>query len=147
MTTKKARVVERTAYTSFLRSLDLFSISLVDSSFHGDREQYFENPKHELDVDWRTEVAGQGEESFDVRANVKIRISAPTTKKDFFTLTASYVLHVHAPAPLDPKYVQRFTDSEVRLIVWPYVREYVTSMFGRMHVPPAILPVTGSKGT
>ena len=146
MTTKTARIAQQSPYTSFLRSLDLFSISLTDSSFHGDREQYFEHSKHELDVDWTTDLAGQWEESFDVRANVTIRISAPRAK-DLFTLTASYLLHVHAPAPLDPKHVKRFTDSEVRLIVWPYVREYATSVFGRMHVPPAILPVTGSQGT
>jgi preprotein translocase subunit SecB len=119
---------------------------LIDSTFHGDRDQYFEHSKHELDVDWTTQLAAQQEESFDVRANVRIRISAPKAK-DFFTLTASYLLHVHAPAPLDPKHIKRFSVSEVRLIVWPYVREYATSVFGRMHVPPAILPVTGSKGT
>jgi preprotein translocase subunit SecB len=147
MTTKKSQAVEQPTYTSFLRSLEPFFISLTDSSFHGDREQYFENQKHELDVTWRTELAKKWKESFDVRAHVTIRIFAPATKKDFFTLSASYLLHVHAPAPLDPEHVQRFTESEVRLIIWPYVREYATSVFGRMHVPPAILPVTGSKGT
>jgi preprotein translocase subunit SecB len=147
MKTKKAKATEQLSYPSFLRSLELFSISLSDSNFHGDRIQYFESSKHELDVDWRTELADQWEESFDVRAIVTIRISAPKTKKDLFALTATYVLHVHAPSPLDPQHLKRFTDSEVRLIIWPYVREYATSFFGRMHVPPAILPVTGSKGT
>jgi preprotein translocase subunit SecB len=146
MTTKKLHRGEQSSYTSFLRSIEPFFISLTDSSFHGDREQYFEHQKHELDVDWKTEVTKQWEESFDVRANVKIRMFAPASKRDFFTLTASYLLHVHAPAPLDPQYVKKFTESEVRLIIWPYVREYATSVFGRMHVPPAILPVTGSKG-
>lgn len=146
MTTKKSRGSEQPSYTSFLRSIEPFFISLTDSSFHGDREQYFEHQKHELDVDWKTRVVNQWEKSFDVRADVKIRMLAPTSKKDFFTLTASYLLHVHARAPLDPFHVKKFTDSEVRLIIWPYVREYATSVFGRMHVPPAILPVTGSKG-
>jgi preprotein translocase subunit SecB len=146
MTTKKARPAQQ-PYTSFLRSLELFSISLTNSSFHGERDQYFEHPNHELGVDWRTELAGKRKESFDVRVNVTIKISAPTAKENFFMLTASYLLHVHAPAPLDVQHLERFTDSEVRLVVWPYVREYATSVFGRMHVPPAILPVTGSKGT
>ena len=146
MKTKKASSAELPAYASFLKSLEIFSISLTDSTFHGDRDEYFENPKHELDVDWRTELAGEWEQSFDVRVNVTIKISAPKKGKDFFKLTGEYLLHVHAPAPVDHQHVKRFTDSEVRLIVWPYVREYATSLFGRMHVPPAILPVAGAKG-
>ncbi|MFZ0137842.1 MAG: hypothetical protein WAK89_12325 [Candidatus Sulfotelmatobacter sp.] len=145
MKTRKNRA-KSPDYPSFLRSLDLFSISLTDSSFHGDRDEYFEHSKHELSVEWNTKVAAQWKESFDVRVDVKIGISAPTAKGDFFALTASYLLHVHAPAPLDDEHVKRFADSEVRLIVWPYAREYATSVFGRMHVPPAILPVIGSKG-
>ena len=145
MSKKKGRA-EQATYPSFLRSLDLFSISLTNSTFHADRDQYFEHTKHELDVEWKTDVAGRWEESFDVRVDIKIGISAPTAKQAFFLLNASYLLHVHAPAPLDYDHVKRFADSEVRLIVWPYAREYATSIFGRLHVPPAILPVIGSKG-
>jgi preprotein translocase subunit SecB len=146
MKTKKASPAELPAYASFLKSLEIFSISLTDSTFHGNRDEYFENRKHELDVDWRAELAGEWEQAFDVRVNVTIKISPPKKGKDFFKLTAEYLLHVHAPAPLDRQHVKRFTGSEVRLIVWPYVREYATSLFGRMHVPPAILPVAGAKG-
>jgi preprotein translocase subunit SecB len=147
MTTKKARAAERhVSYTTFLGSLDIVSISLADSTFHGDRDRYFDDPKRELDVDWKTEVGDQWETSFDVRASVTIRVSGPKSKESSFLLAATYVVHVHAAAPMDPHNVKRFASSEVRLIVWPYVREYATSIFGRMHVPPTILPVIGSKG-
>jgi preprotein translocase subunit SecB len=145
MKTRKNRPTKST-YPDFLRSLDLFSISLTDSSFHGDRDQYFEHAKHELGVEWDTRVEARWDASFDVRVDVKIVISAPTAKESFFSLNASYLLHVHAPAPLEEEHVKRFAESEVRLIVWPYAREYATSVFGRLHVPPAILPVIGSKG-
>ena len=87
MKTRKNRA-KSPDYPSFLRSLDLFSISLTDSSFHGDRDEYFEHSKHELSVEWNTKVAAQWKESFDVRVDVKIGISAPTAKGDFFALTA-----------------------------------------------------------
>lgn len=144
--TPKLPIPDQSSYTEFLRSLEPFFISLTDSTFHGDREQYFENEKHELDVDWKTRLTKKWEESFDVRADVTIKIFAPDTKKEFFKLMASYLMHVHTAAPINAEHLKRFTEAEVRLIIWPYVREYATSIFGRMHVPPAILPVTGSKG-
>jgi preprotein translocase subunit SecB len=146
MTIRKTLAAERQAYTSFLRSLGIFSISLTDSTFHGDRVRYFDDPKRELDVEWKTGIDQLWESGFDVRASVTIRVSGPKSKASSFLLTAVYVLHIHAPAPVNPQHVKRFAGSEVRLIIWPYVREYAMSVFGRMHVPPTILPVTGSKG-
>ena len=137
-------MARRTSYPEFLASLDLISISLIGSSFSGDRREYLRNMEHQLSVSWRSEAVDRREDFFDVRVDVAVRVSAPKSKDAFFQLTAGYVLHIHASPPIDAAHVARFADSEIRLLVWPYVREYVSSISGRMHVPPIVLPITGS---
>jgi len=144
MTRKTEAAEGKKSYPRFLASLNLMSISLVRSRFSGDRQQYFKNKAHQLSVSWTSKTSKRGEDFFDIGVDVAISLAVPKSDVTFFDLTASYLLHVHAPAPLNKVYIKRFSDSEVRLLVWPYVREYVSNISGRMHVPPIVLPLTGS---
>lgn len=141
---KNARTVQQ-PYTEFLRSLDLIWISLVNTQFSGDRQQYFEHKDHQLAVSWKSEAIEFGEDFFEVRADIAVKLSAPKSTRGFFDLTATYMLHIHAPSPVDREYVARFAESELRLVIWPYIREYVSSVSGRMHVPPVLLPLVGGE--
>jgi hypothetical protein len=62
------------------------------------------------------------------------------SKVHIVSIAATYDLHFHAkvkPKPL----VDKFCNSDLRLIVWPYFREYVTDVSARMYIPPVILPL------
>jgi hypothetical protein len=146
--TPRKKTLARTStmnYTDFLRSIQPIWISLVETSFAGDRAQYFEHKEHELSVSWNAEPVEFGAEFFEVKAQAVIRLSPTKSRESFFSLSATYHLHIHASAPLNRDHVKRFVGGELRLLVWPYVREYTSSVSGRMHVPPVLLPLTGSE--
>jgi hypothetical protein len=150
MPTKKTALVAQTAiaaspaYAEFLSSLDVVTIAMVASSFSIDRQAYFEARQRQLNVSWEPRITMAEEDFFEIRADVVVKLS-DGKKRAFFNLAASYELHIHAPAPMNPDFVNRFAESDVRVLIWPYVREYVSGVSGRMHVPPVILPLTGSK--
>jgi preprotein translocase subunit SecB len=143
MTPRKSKHVGVASYTDFLSSLEPIWISLVGTNFTGDRERYFEFREHQLSVSWDVEQAECRKDFFEVRVKAAVRVSPPKSDKSFFDLTATYHLHVHASSPLNKDHVKRFAEGELRLLLWPYLREYVSSVSGRMHVPSVLLPVTG----
>ena len=130
-------------YTAFLKSLRLIFTSLIESHFEGDRDGYFSRHDQKLSISWRCRPLSIKSKSFEVRAEVKVTVSNSKPKKNVFDLTAIFLLHLHTPAPVRRDHINRFTESEARLLVWPYVREYVTATCGRMHVPPIVVPFAG----
>jgi preprotein translocase subunit SecB len=144
MTRKKTVPAQQKSYIDFLRGLKPVRISLVESHFSSNREQYLKEKVHQLSVLWKSETAESDGECLEVRAHVAVKVSAPKSSRVFFDLTATYLLHLHTPLPRRREHVARFSDSEARLMIWPYVREYVSGISGRMHVPPIVLPLTGS---
>jgi Preprotein translocase subunit SecB len=140
-TTAKKTSRELADYTEFLKSLDLSGIALAESKVTGDRTKYLDVPDHEISMGWRCKPFAVGKSRFDVRADLTVAVSKPKSDIHFFDLTASYVLHIHAGVAFPYEHVERFCSSEVRLIIWPYFREYVASVCSRMHIPPVILPL------
>lgn len=129
-------------YTDFLASLDLFSVALVRSTFRVNREEYLKD--EDTNVNFRLSSKGLdvSESHFDVCSTLRLKISSVKTKKLQLWLTAVFELHFHGSSPLDPKFVKQFCESEIRLVVWPYFREYVSNITSRMHIPPFVLPLS-----
>lgn len=147
--THKGKVSKRISdYTDFLRSLELSTIALSEAAIKGDREKYLHEPNHSISMGWTSKPIISGRQHFDVVAELMVNVSKPKSQSHFLELKAKYLLHIHCAKEFPPEYVNRFCDSEVRLMVWPYFREYVTSTCGRMHIPPVFLPLAtlGNRG-
>jgi preprotein translocase subunit SecB len=130
-----------TDYAQFLTSLEPSVIALRESTVKGDRDKYLEAQNHAITIGWKSRSVTLGPEHFDVFADLNLTVSKPKSHGDFLELSATYYLHIHCRKRFPPEYVDRFCNSEIRLIVWPYFREYVTNVCGRMHIPPVFLPL------
>jgi preprotein translocase subunit SecB len=140
--TRRSKAPQKLAdYTEFLKSLDLSVIALSEATVKGDREGYLEAPNHVISMRWMGKSVKSGPSHFDVLADLTVSVSKPKSKVHFLDLAVTYRLHIHCAKAFPPEYVDRFCNSEVRLMVWPYFREYVTSICGRMHIPPVFLPL------
>jgi preprotein translocase subunit SecB len=128
-------------YTEFLKSLELSVIALDKANVKGDRDKYLEASNHFISMGWKSKPVKSGPDHFDVIADLTVTVSKPKSAENFLELTVTFRLHVHCAKTFPSEYVDRFCDSEVRLLVWPYFREYVTSICGRMHIPPVFLPL------
>jgi preprotein translocase subunit SecB len=129
-------------YARFLRSLDLVSIALVESRFRIEREAFLD-----AEEDLFVKVSGHShkisKKFFEVRSELAVRTERKGKPKrpGSFQMMAVFELHIHAEASFDRNEVKRFATEDLRLLMWPYFREYLANACGRMHVPPIILPL------
>ncbi len=129
-------------YTRFLKSIEPVIISLVESRFRADRDQYFNEESKRLSIAWRCIPFKVKDDCFDAHATLVVKLgSAKARSKPSVEINATFEMHFHGAKPINRAFVDRFADSEVRLVIWPYFREYVSSVSGRMYIPPIILPL------
>ncbi len=134
-------------YEKFLAQVQPFSVDLTSSSASLDRRIFWKlregkkhTPTQELMARYGVEhIAG---ELFDVRAEFKVTIFEPGTKKRVLLVQCVFDAHFHAEKPINKEYVARFAESEFRVVVWPYVRQFVSDTTARMGIPPLFLPIS-----
>ena len=138
---KRTHITAEAGYTQFLKSIEPIIISLADSRFQVNREEYFKEGQKSLAVAWRCAPSNVRRDCFDARAKLIVKLgSADGKSKASVEVHATFEMHFHATAPVNPAFVDRFADSDVRIVIWPYFREYVANVSGRMHIPPIVLP-------
>jgi len=142
-TQRKKQAVESIAgYTDFIKSLNLSVIALTESNVKVDRDAYLNEENHAISIGWKAKpVVPAGRDYFDVIAELTVKVAKPKSQTAFLELKATYALHVHCMKDFPKEYGARFCNVEVRLMLWPYFREFVTGMCGRMHIPPVFLPL------
>ena len=127
-------------YSAFLASLDPVSIALVKSAVSLERLKYLESERERIYVIFASKLLRLGDEHFDVKTTLELEIKKEEASKPLLRFSATYDLHFHADG-VTKQNVDRFVKSDVRLLIWPYLRELVSSMSSRMHIPPILLPV------
>ncbi len=144
MTKRKQKPTPITAdsdYTLFLKTIEPIIISLVDSRFRVDREQYFNEESKRLSIAWRCVPSKVKHDCFDAYATLIVKLgSTKARSKPSVEINATFEMHFHGAKPINRAFVDRFADSEVRIVIWPYFREYVSNISARMHIPPIVLP-------
>lgn len=138
---KKLKKHSVDGYRDFLKSLNVSFIALSDCDAHVDRGRYFET-KEELMFAAQAKATNITAEAFDVEAEISVKAQEAGKKDGSLRIGVTYLLHFHSKEPLQKSYVQRFVNSDVRLMVWPYFREFIAATTGRMHIPPVTLPIT-----
>jgi preprotein translocase subunit SecB len=131
-------------YTAFLASLHLYTINLKEAACDIDREAYWEHKEKNVSYKLTAESAGIKEDSFDVRSKLEVSMTGGKSKAHVVKIAATFDLHFHAKA-IPKAFVDKFCSADVRLIVWPYFREYVSDVSARMYVPPVILPLSNKE--
>ena len=129
-------------YKAFIASLQLYTIGLAESSCEINREAYWEEGQEQSISYKLTSKPLQSDHGhFDVRSALTLNVSREKSKPPVIRVAVAFDLHFHAES-LTKEFVEKFCESEIQLIVWPYFREYVTNITARMHIPPVILPLS-----
>jgi preprotein translocase subunit SecB len=138
---KKLKKHSGDKYREFLKSLHVGSIALSDCTAQIDRTRYFDT-EEELMLVAKTKAINIKKDAFDVEATIAVRSHEVGKKDGSLKIDATYLLHFHGKAPVQSTHIKRFVDGDVRLVIWPYFREFVAATTGRMHIPPVTLPIT-----
>lgn len=146
MSTKKSLPVSRNQqYALFLKGIQLCGFGMQDSRTTQDRGAY---------------VALLSKDRLTRRISTEYNIMEVT--KDFFNASAklsltmedkanpaspavlvecTYIAHFHCDGcEIAKDLAERFTKSELRIVVWPYFRQFVNDATSRMAIQPIVIP-------
>jgi len=138
---KRTPITADSDYTQFLKSIDPITIALAGSRLSVDRDRYFDEGPKRLSVAWSCVPVTVKKDYFEAEAKVIVKLGSEGEAKPSVQIEATFQMHIHAGRPIVRAFVDRFADSEVRILIWPYFREYVSNVTGRMYIPPVILPM------
>src|SRR5271157_1684392 len=130
-------------YVRFLKCIQLDDIYLAQTTATFDRERFRSFPK-ELPIQGQSKcskpvVSGT---SFTVRATMEVFIGTPNAKDSLGRIEVTYVLRFSVRArAMNPEHVNQFTKSTIKIVVWPFFREFIHNMTARFGIPHVNVPI------
>src|SRR5258708_3338195 len=136
-------------YEQFLKSVKPVGPALSSCSSQIDREAYGrlmsqkERASRIIETEYKLLVAESG--YFDATGKFSLAVAEGKKSTPALVIECSYETHFHCKAPVARELADRFTASELRLVLWPYFRELVFDLCGKMSIPPITIPLTTSE--
>jgi hypothetical protein len=145
MKKKRTSAADDRRYDQFLRRLKLFGLALDRAECHIDRAAYFALLDRRKDaarnISANYELKRVKDDFFDAVARFILEVRDEKGKREALRLTCSFILHFHGDRAVDQSLAKQFTASELRLVVWPYFRQFVSDITARMSIPPVNVPL------
>jgi hypothetical protein len=135
-------------YGEFLKSVKPIGIALTTVSSHLNREAYGELLRNKdktlrlISTEYKLLEAEKG--YFDSSGNFSLIVKAEKKSDPALKIECCYETHFHCQSPVVREMADQFTSSELRLVLWPYFRELVFDLCGKMSIPPITIPLTTS---
>ena len=80
--------------------------------------------------------------AFDAIGDFKLTVQDPKTDKAALKIDAQYAAHFQGKKPIDRVLAERFVKSELKLVMWPFFRQFVFDTTGRMAIRPITVPLS-----
>ena len=146
MATKKRRQeLSDNRYETFLGHVELIYLSLTNAvlefnptAYDQVRTRKANSLKQAISATYKLERYEK--DVFDSTANYRLIVEDEKTALKPVIIECSFLGHFHANSA-DKDLAEKFTNSVFRLMVWPYFRQFVNDMAGRMSLPPVVVPL------
>jgi hypothetical protein len=136
-------------YEEFLRGLELISVGLKGCSASLDRSS--------LSRIWREKKTARvfkdsykvteiGIGYFEASGSFLVRVQESQSASLALLVECEFEAHLHATDPISKAFVGRFVNSEFKLILVPYARQFVASVTATMSIPPLVIPLSINSG-
>lgn len=124
-------------YGQFLQSLTLIGLALKSCSASVDRTSYAKlrekGNRPARTIKEKYTLTDTGANFFEAEGQFDVVISGD--KLTALHLECIFETHFHFEPPLKKECAQRFTDTELRLVLLPYARQFVSSVTAQMQIP------------
>ena len=133
------------SYEDFLKSVKPIGLGLVDSSSRLDRSAYARlmsqknRPGRTISTEYKLVAADAG--YFDATAKFSLVVVEEKKSNPALLIECVYEAHFHCKSPVARDLAERFTLSELRLLMWPYFRAFVSDLCGKMSISPITIPL------
>jgi preprotein translocase subunit SecB len=130
-------------YILFLKSLEVDEIYLSETSASFDRDRSKSSSKqvsiHGQSRSGKPVLSNTG---FTVPATMEVLIGAPNPKEAFGRIEVTYVLKFSVRSKeLNPEHVNQFIRSTIKVVIWPFFREFIHNMTARFGIPHVNVPI------
>ena len=115
-----------------------------DLYFDVSRKEKGKKPRRRIEESYS--VIGIGDNFFDCEGAFVVSMFDPArTEVRLLNVECTYEVHMHAqPELLNHGLVKKFTDSQLRLVLLPFARQFVTETTAKMVIPPVFMPLAVS---
>jgi preprotein translocase subunit SecB len=130
-------------YVHFLKCLQLDDIYLSQTTATFDRERFKSFPK-EIPIQGQSRCTKPilSGTAFTVRATMEVLIGGSNAKESLGRVEVTYALKFSVRAKeLNPEHVNQFTRSTIKIVIWPFFREFIHSMTARFGIPHVNVPI------
>ena len=130
-------------YIRFLKNLEVEEIFLSETRASIDRARFTPTSK-------QVRVYGQSRFGkpiisnaiFTVPATMEVLIGAPNAKEALGRIEVTYVLRFSVGSEeLNTEHVNQFTRSTIKIVIWPFFREFIHNMTARFGIPHVNVPI------
>jgi preprotein translocase subunit SecB len=146
VSTKKSLPVNRNQqYALFLKGIQLCGFGMQDSRTTQDRGAYVALlSKNRLTRRISTEyhLMEVTKDSFNASAKLSLSMEDKANPASRAVLVeCTYIAHFHCDGcEITKDLAERFTKSELRIVVWPYFRQFVNDATSRMAIQTIVIP-------
>jgi len=132
-------------YVSFIKSIQLVALGMDKADMFVDRKSMMSGIASErkttVHLEGHHDIIKQGDQSFVVVYEFKTII-----KYDddiiYSSITCTFSALFNLDAMVNDNLIKKFSENEVRLIFWPYYRQFVSDSTYRMAINPVVLPIS-----
>jgi len=132
-------------YLEFIRKVHLTGLGMDSASFKIDRPRFpaaYPSPDSvAAEITGHQELTDRKADSFVVLGHYRVTVKG-TDGSEVVELSCSISALFSLDKEVEDAHLQRFTETEVRLVFWPYLRHFVSDSTYRMAIFPLILPLT-----
>lgn len=140
---------EANGYAEFLREIQLIGLGLADCAAKLDRDLYFDVVSQKNStriISSHYELKDVQKEFFDVSARFSLHVQDKNKKFTPLSIECGFMGHFHCNARDVPReFAERFSQSELRIVLWPYFREVVSDITSKMAIPPLLVPLAAAQ--
>ena len=129
-------------YEAFVQNLEVIGIGLASCECKIDRKAYFDIKERVNSFSHEYELTKLGADFFDATGRFSVEVSQSKDSIPALTVQCSFQAHIHGKKPISQQHAERFTNSELKLVMVPFARQFVASVSSQMSIAPVILPLT-----
>ena len=132
------------AYEHFLKQLKLAGMGLEKCAAELDRNLYFNLDSDDIVREVAADYSLQAltAKAFTAIAQFRLFVRSAENRKHALSVECTYSVHFHLRKSFSEQQVSQFVETELRLITWPYFRQFINDLTARMAISPLLVPLS-----
>lgn len=132
-------------YVAFLKIVHLSGLGIDESACKLDRsnlaEAFSDGSRAPAEVTGKHEISSLEPKGFVVLGHYNVSVK-DSGGSEVVSISCTYSALFLTDRKAKASFVERFAQNEVRLVFWPYFRQFVSDATFRMSINPLLLPLT-----